>query len=152
MAPLTAVSTASARTSTTATEPRSGRQDNRRVWQRVDADTLPPFAVQLNGRLPVRLIDLSRGGARLAGEHRLLPGATVSVRLESPDGTILVRGHVVRSRVVKQPDGTLGYEAGIAFDQPIDNIVGNQPEPVSVTAVVSQRSEEVIDVLDGNDW
>src|SRR6187397_1764163 len=152
MAPLTAVSTASARTSTTATEPRSGRQDNRRVWQRIDADTLPPFAVQLNGRLPVRLIDLSRGGARLAGEHRLLPGATVSVRLESPDGTILVRGHVVLSRIVKQPDGTLGYEAGIAFDQPIANIVGNQPEPVSVTAVVAQRSEEVIDVLDGNDW
>jgi len=152
MASHTAVSTASARPSTTATEQRSGRQDNRRVWQRIDADTLPPFAVQLNGRLPVRLIDLSRGGARLAGEHRLLPGATVSVRLESPDGTILVRGHVVRSRIVKQPDGTLGYEAGIAFDQPIANIVGNQPEPVSVTAVVAQRSEEVIDVLDGNDW
>lgn len=129
--------------------------DNRRVWQRVDADTLPPFAVQLNGRLPVRLIDLSRGGARLAGEHRLLPGATVSVRLESPDGTILVRGHVVRSKLMKQPDGTLGYEAGIAFDQPIDNMAPDRPdrpEPVSVTAVVEQRSEEVIDVLDGNDW
>jgi hypothetical protein len=148
----TVTSAESARPSTTADEPRSGPKDNRRVWQRIDADTLPPFAVQLNGRLPVRLIDLSRGGARLAGEHRLLPGATVSVRLESPDGTILVRGHVVRSRIVKQPDGTLGYEAGIAFDQPIANIVGNQPEPVSVTAVVAQRSEEVIDVLDGNDW
>ena len=126
--------------------------DNRRLWQRVDADTLPPIAVQINGRLPVRLIDLSRGGARLAGEHRLLPGATVNVRLESPDGTILVRGHVVRSKLMKQADGTLGYEAGIAFDQPIDHLAPNQPEPVSVTAVVEQRSEEVIDVLDGNDW
>ncbi|HEX5216833.1 MAG TPA: PilZ domain-containing protein [Vicinamibacterales bacterium] len=151
-APVAVASTDSARPSTSAVEHRSDAKDNRRVWQRIDADTLPPFAVQLNGRLPVRLIDLSRGGARLAGEHRLLPGATVSVRLESPDGTILVRGHVVRSRLVKQPDGTLGYEAGIAFDQPIDNIGGHQPEPVSVTAVVAQRSEEVIDVLDGNDW
>ena len=127
-------------------------KNNRRVWQRVDADTLPPVAVQLNGRLPVRLIDLSRGGARLAGEHRLLPGATVSVRLESPDGAIVVRGHVVRSKLMKQPDGTLGYEAGIAFDQPIDNLAPDQAEPVSVTAVVEQPSEEVIDVLDGNDW
>ena len=63
-----------------------------------------------------------------------------------------MRGHVVRSKLMKQADGTLGYEAGIAFDQPIDHLAPNQPEPVSVTAVVEQRSEEVIDVLDGNDW
>ena len=136
------------------TSPSTDTPQNRRVWRRLDADKLPPVAVQLNGRLAVRLIDLSRGGARLAGDHRLVPGATVNLRLESPDATIAVRGHVVRSRLMKQPDGTLGYEAGIAFDQPIDSIMPeeNQAQPVSVTAVVPQRSEEVIDVLDGNDW
>jgi len=92
----------------------SGRE--RRVFRRLPAEQLPVTAAFAPGP-DVRLVDLSRGGARFECERRLLPGSTVALRLVTPDGTVVVRGRVVRSRIAKIDQTGLVYEVAAAFNE-----------------------------------
>jgi hypothetical protein len=160
---------------------------NRRVFRRLPASALPALSARLGGGVgtEVRLIDLSRGGARFESETRLLPGSTVAIRLVTPDSTIVMVGRVVRSRVARLEHGGLGYDAAISFEKPLKDLIDEpgdslappvvvQPtssaqrdfdlsaraetEPVSsgamvtVTAAVSQSSDELQEMFNGNEW
>lgn len=92
----------------------TGRE--RRVFPRLPADQLPVTAAFAPGP-DVRLVDLSRGGARFECERRLLPGSTVALRLVTPDGAVVVRGRVVRSRIAKIDQSGLVYEVAAAFNE-----------------------------------
>ncbi|MFI5178309.1 MAG: PilZ domain-containing protein, partial [Vicinamibacterales bacterium] len=92
----------------------SGR--DRRVFPRVPAEQLPVTAGFAPGP-DVRLVDLSRGGARFECQRRLLPGSTVALRLVTPDGSLVVRGRVVRSRIAKIDQSGLVYEVAAAFNE-----------------------------------
>jgi len=138
----------------------------------------------------VRLIDLSRGGARFESESRLLPGSTVAIRLVTPDSTLVMHGRVVRSRVARLEHGGLGYDAAVAFEKPLKQLadeaddaaqgpapaapaapvasVSHTPESdtgstaavspappgamVTVTASVSQSTDELREMFNGNEW
>lgn len=164
----------------------------RRNWPRIPAEALPNVSAKLATGPDIRLVDLSRGGARFECEKRLLPGAKVALRLVTPDGTLVVRGRVVRSRIVRLERGGLGYDAAIAFNETLSQML-EEPnalaapaappvqeaqaapahegsdkddsapgvpleswippvELMTVTASVSQTSEELKDIFDGNDW
>jgi hypothetical protein len=162
----------------------------RRNWPRIPAEALPNVSAKLATGPDIRLVDLSRGGARFECEKRLLPGAKVALRLVTPDGTLVVRGRVVRSRIVRLERGGLGYDAAIAFNETLSQVLdeptsGASPAPptpegqapvadaadkddhtpgapletwvppvelMTVTAAVSQTSEELKEIFDGNDW
>ena len=165
----------------------------RRNWPRIPAEALTNVSAKLATGPDIRLVDLSRGGARFECEKRLLPGAKVALRLVTPDGTLVVRGRVVRSRIVRLERGGLGYDAAIAFNETLSQMLeepnagastapAQAPEvqatapaadiidkddgapdvpleswvpPVelmTVTASVSQTSEELKEIFDGNDW
>ena len=162
----------------------------RRNWPRIPAEALPNLSAKLATGPDIRLVDLSRGGARFECEKRLLPGAKVALRLVTPDGTLVVRGRVVRSRIVRLERGGLGYDAAIAFNETLSQMIeeplaraGGQTsaergsvetlevidkedrapegpleswvppvELMTVTASVSQTSEELKEIFDGNDW
>jgi len=164
----------------------------RRNWPRIPAEALPNVSAKLATGPDIRLVDLSRGGARFECEKRLLPGAKVALRLVTPDGTLVVRGRVVRSRIVRLERGGLGYDAAIAFNETLNEMIeepsaaaaaaaggesqvsagsgaeamdkdDGAPEvpleswvpPVelmTVTASVPQTSEELKEIIDGNDW
>jgi hypothetical protein len=163
----------------------------RRNWPRIPAEALPNVSAKLATGPDIRLVDLSRGGARFECEKRLLPGAKVALRLVTPDGTLVVRGRVVRSRIVRLERGGLGYDAAIAFNETLSQML-EEPGPrsgatqdpqeataapapeaadrddgapevpmeswvppvelMTVTASVSQTSEELKEIFDGNDW
>jgi hypothetical protein len=161
----------------------------RRNWPRIPAEALPNVSAKLATGPDIRLVDLSRGGARFECEKRLLPGAKVALRLVTPDGTLVVRGRVVRSRIVRLERGGLGYDAAIAFNETLSQVLeeptaraaaapAEEPatavtdsmdkddsapgapldtwmppvELMTVTASVSQTSEELKEIFDGNDW
>lgn len=96
---------------------------NRREHVRVRPDESNRLTATLASGADIRLIDLSRGGAQFECDRRFLPNATVSLRLLTSDGQVLVTGRVVRSRIVRLVSGGLGYLVGVAFSKPLDNRV-----------------------------
>ena len=110
----------------------------RRNWPRIPADALPNVSAKLATGPDIRLVDLSRGGARFECEKRLLPGAKVALRLVTPDGTLVVRGRVVRSRIVRLERGGLGYDAAIAFNETLSQML---EEPNARPAQESQGAQ-----------
>jgi hypothetical protein len=109
----------------------SGRE--RRIHPRLPADQLPFTAAFAPGP-DVRLIDLSRGGARFECERRLLPGSTVALRLVTPDGAVVVRGRVVRSRIAKIDQTGLVYEVAAAFNETLTALADEQAPKAAATA------------------
>ena len=110
----------------------------RRNWPRIPADALPNVSAKLATGPDIRLVDLSRGGARFECEKRLLPGAKVALRLVTPDGTLVVRGRVLRSRIVRLERGGLGYDAAIAFNETLSQML---EEPSARPAQESQDAQ-----------
>lgn len=109
----------------------------RRSWPRIPAESLPNVSAKLATGPDIRLVDLSRGGARFECEKRLLPGAKVALRLVTPDGTLVVRGRVVRSRIVRLERGGLGYDAAIAFNETLNEVIEERagtPQPATEAA------------------
>jgi hypothetical protein len=74
-----------------------------------------------------RLLNLSRGGVLIQTAARMMPGATIYLRLVATDAVFLVQGRVMRSRASLLRDSILLYESAVAFD-------GNFPLRVDDTA------------------
>ena len=96
---------------------------DRRVWPRVPAKEIPQLSAELTTGPDIRFIDISKGGALFECSKRLVPSSTVALRLVTPDGTHIVRGRVVRSRIVRLERGGLGYEAAISFNETLQEFV-----------------------------
>ncbi len=96
---------------------------DRRVFRRIPANQLPGLSVNLTTGPDIRLIDISRGGALFECSKRLVPASTVALRLVTPDGTHIVRGRVVRSRIVRLERGGLGYQVAIAFNETLQDLI-----------------------------
>jgi hypothetical protein len=64
-----------------------------------------------------RLIDVSAGGALIETGHRLLPGTSVELQVETGTRKANVRGHVVRCAVVRVRPTWVCYRGAIAFDR-----------------------------------
>ena len=154
---------------------------DRRAWPRVPAAALRDISALLASGTNIRLIDLSRGGALFECGSRLLPGSTVAMRLVTPDGAFVVRGCVVRSRIVRLGTGGLGYQAAISFNETLKELADEgradpaaetaapssegetaedaaaAAEPsvadvITVTATVRQSGDDLRDIFSGNDW
>jgi hypothetical protein len=101
-------------------EPSASGAD-RRSHVRVRPDENNRLAATLASGSDIRLIDLSKGGAQFECDRRFLPNATVSLRLLTRDGEVLVTGRVVRSRIVRLVSGGLGYLVAVAFAKPLQS-------------------------------
>jgi hypothetical protein len=97
--------------------------DNRRAWPRIPAAQLPQLSATLTTGPDIRLIDISRGGALFECSKRLVPSSAVALRLVTPDGAHIVRGRVVRSRIVRMERGGLGYQAAVAFNEALKDFI-----------------------------
>jgi hypothetical protein len=106
---------------------------NRRQHVRVRPDERNRLTATLASGSDIRLIDLSKGGAQFECDRRFLPNATVSLRLLTSDGQVLVTGRVVRSRIVRLASGGLGYLVAVAFARPLqtdlENAAGSTAPP-----------------------
>lgn len=105
---------------------------NRREHRRMHPAELRNLAARLASGAEIRLLDLSRGGAQFECDRRFLPNSTISLRLVTPDGTFVVTGHVVRSRIVRLERGGLGYVVAVAFNELLQNLVEEDPDPAAL--------------------
>jgi PilZ domain-containing protein len=64
-----------------------------------------------------RLIDVSAGGALIETNHRLLPGTSVELHMETETGQASARGRVLRCRVVTVRPSAVSYQGAIRFDR-----------------------------------
>jgi hypothetical protein len=63
------------------------------------------------------LVDVSAGGALVETSHRLLPGTSVELQLETSSERATVRGRVVRCAVAGLRSASVCYRGAISFDR-----------------------------------
>ena len=90
----------------------------RRCVRRITVVTHIP--ARAHGTIPVRLVDISLGGARIEHLSQLRPGLPCALELPPPAGPLSLVTHVVRSSVVSnrrrvRGDRPFRYESGLAF-------------------------------------
>jgi hypothetical protein len=70
------------------------------------------------------LVDVSEGGALLETMHRLLPGTSVELHMETKSGKTSVRGRVVRCTVSKLFPESVWYRGAVQFDRHLPWCIG----------------------------
>jgi hypothetical protein len=78
---------------------------------------------------PARLIDVSAGGALIETSHRLLPGTSVELQVDTGTDRTNVRGRVVRCLVVRLRPTWVCYRGAIAFERHLPWFVEPGREP-----------------------
>ena len=76
-----------------------------------------------------RVIDVSASGALIETSHRLLPGTSVELQVETGTHRTSVRGQVLRCAVVRLRPTWVCYRGAIAFDRYLPWFVDERREP-----------------------
>lgn len=88
----------------------------RRSVARLPAAALPHLSAHVVGEAPVRLVDISKRGARLEGAARLPTGSTLTIRFLAGGEAQVLTGAVVRDTVVVlETSGEVTYHTALAF-------------------------------------
>jgi hypothetical protein len=107
----------------------SRRSPNRRGARRLDAfDEHRIVSACVRPGHRVRLIDVSAGGALIETNHRLLPGASVELQVETDTARASMRGQVLRCAVVRLRPTWVCYRGAIAFDRHLPWFVDERGE------------------------
>ena len=98
----------------------------RRAAQRVAPEQ--PLSAKVKTSLPARVVDISSRGAQLELINCLRPNVTCELRLQLPDGEVLVRANVRRCRawgfgLDEKDQRVLLYRAGVEFEDVAPEIV-----------------------------
>ncbi len=98
----------------------------RRAVQRVAPEQ--PLSAKVKTSLPARVVDISSRGAQLELMNCLRPNVTCELRLQLPDGEVLVRANVRRCRawgfgLDEKDQRVLLYRAGVEFQDVSPEIV-----------------------------
>ena len=107
---------------------------DRRAFPRIPAEQLPGLSASMSPDMGLRLIDISRGGALFECRRRLVPGSEVALRLMTQDGSHVVRGRVVRSRMVRLESGAMGYQTAVAFAEALKDL----PAPTTAETAAAE--------------
>jgi hypothetical protein len=65
----------------------------------------------------VSVIDVSAGGTLVESTHRLLPGTSVELQLETANHRVGVRGRVLRCAIVSLRSSSVCYRGAVVFDR-----------------------------------
>lgn len=100
--------------------PAAAEGANRRLHPRIPAVLLPSLSARVVGGPSVRLLDVSRRGARLETSMHLRPGRSVSIRFVVSDATVTLTGAVVRSSVAVVETEDVKYHTALSFAEDFD--------------------------------
>jgi PilZ domain len=92
-------------------------QDRRHTRRRHHADDHRIVSARVRPGREAAVIDVSAGGALVETAHRLLPGTTVELHLETPHQRATVRGRVLRCAVAHLRSSSVCYRGAIGFDR-----------------------------------
>jgi hypothetical protein len=96
---------------------RHARADRRLTERHRHVDAHGIVLMRLKPGRFARLIDVSAGGALIETSHRLLPGTSVELFMESIARRTAVRGRVLRCAVVRVRPTFICYRGAIGFDR-----------------------------------
>ncbi len=114
----------------------SGEPPDRRATRRFEAfeeHRIVSACVRPGHR--ARVVDVSAAGVLLETNHRLLPGTTVEVQVETGSDRACVRGRVLRCAVVRLRPTWVCYRGAIAFDRHLPWFVDERWEPSTPQAM-----------------
>jgi hypothetical protein len=95
------------------------RYRDRRGDERLTAGERPDLiSVRVRPGITASLVDISRRGAALDTDRRLLPGRFVHVQFLIVSGGVTMRARVVRSVVAQLSAGRVVYRCAVQFDRP----------------------------------
>ena len=104
-----------------------GNEENRRRAPRLAPTAIPELkSASLLAGPEIQLINLSRGGALLESDTRIVPGANICIRLVAADAVFLLRGRVLRSRASHLRGTALIYECAVAFQEEFPLLPGSE--------------------------
>ena len=108
----------------------SGELPDRRARRRLEAfedHRIVSASVRPGHR--ARVIDVSAAGVLIETSHRLLPGTTVELQVETGTERASVRGQVLRCAVIRLRPTWVCYRGAIAFDRHLAWFVDERWEP-----------------------
>jgi hypothetical protein len=121
---------------------RSGR--DRRTSPRCPPSSIPSLkSARLSDGTELNLINISRGGALIESESRMIPGLTICIRMVAADALLMIRGRILRSKAKQIRGSTIVYQSAIAFDEDF-SLLTEDHEEVSAqdgTAATPSREE-----------
>ena len=90
---------------------------NRRKAPRFDASAIPALrSVHLDGGPKIKLINISRVGALIEVQERMLPGSRVTLKFVTAEMVHFIKGRIVRCNV-DTIDRGFACQCAIAFDK-----------------------------------
>jgi len=91
--------------------------DRRRARRKNDVEEHGIVAARIRPGRDAAVIDVSADGALVETRHRLLPGTTVDLHLETPHHRATIRGRVLRCSVARVRSTSVCYRGAIGFDR-----------------------------------
>ena len=91
--------------------------ERRQARRRHDADDHGIVSTRVRPGHRAKVIDVSAGGALIETTHRLLPGTSVELHVETRSHRTNVRGRVLRCAIVLVRPSWVCYRGAIAFDR-----------------------------------
>ena len=96
---------------------RESAKDRRQARRHLDADYHGIVSTRVRPGHRAKLIDVSAGGALVETTHRLLPGTSVELQVETRSDRTHVRGRVLRCAIVLVRPSWVCYRGAIEFDR-----------------------------------
>ena len=91
-----------------------------------------------------KLIDVSAGGALIETSHRLLPGTSVELHVETRSHRTNVRGRVLRCAIVMVRPSWVCYRGAIGFDRPLPWLLDEDRGPMAFAPARSALPDRAI--------
>lgn len=111
--------------------------DRRQTRRHLDADEHGVVSARVRPGHRAKLIDISAGGALIETSHRLLPGTSVELHVETRSHRTNVRGRVLRCAIVLVRPSWVCYRGAIGFDRHLPWLVHEDPGAPSFAAARS---------------
>jgi hypothetical protein len=92
-------------------------EERRRTARRSDAGDHGIITARVRPGHQATVIDVSAGGALIETEHRLLPGTSVELQMETTSCRASVRGRVLRCAVSMLQPASVRYRGAIGFER-----------------------------------
>jgi hypothetical protein len=95
------------------------KHERRQMARRLERHDHRIVAARVRPGHAATVIDVSAGGALVETAHRLLPGSSVELQMETSSRRASIRGRVLRCAVSMLQPSSVCYRGAIGFDRPL---------------------------------
>ena len=118
--------------------------DRRQTRRHLHADEHGIVSTKVRPGHRAKLIDVSAGGALIETSHRLLPGTSVELHVETRSHRTNVRGRVLRCAIVMVRPSWVCYRGAIGFDRPLTWLLDEDRGPMAFAPARSALPDRAI--------